>query len=215
MTPPARHDNAAVTEGIEIDPDVRDWMKQARLPEGTARKVTLRGNPVLHRPCQEVTEFGDELRQLVADMFVSMEAASGVGLAANQIGVDARVFVYNCPDASEEFQTGAIVNPVLVPVPGQALTPPVEDEEGCLSVPGEYAPLARPGVAEVQGQDITGKPLRVRGDGLLARCLQHETDHLNGLLYVDRLAGPELSRVLSSLEERISKGDLPFWSEGA
>jgi peptide deformylase len=91
----------------------------------------------------------------------------------------------------------------------------VEDEEGCLSVPGEYAPLARPGVAEVEGQDINGQPIRVRGDGVLARCLQHETDHLNGLLYVDRLTGPELSRVLSSLEERISKGDLPFWSEGA
>ncbi|GLY17433.1 peptide deformylase 4 [Kineosporia sp. NBRC 101677] len=204
-----------MTDSTEVDPDIQAWVKQAALPQGTVRKVTMRGNPVLHRPCQEVTEFGADLRQLVADMFASMEAANGVGLAANQIGVDARVFVYNCPDARDEYQTGAIVNPVLVPVPGQALTPPVEDEEGCLSVPGEYAPLARPGVAEVQGQDIDGKPLRVRGDGVLARCLQHETDHLNGLLYVDRLAGPELSRVLESLEARVRKGDLPAWSEGA
>nr|WP_269329787.1 peptide deformylase [Kineosporia babensis] len=185
------------------------------MPQGTVRKVTMRGNPVLHAPCQEITEFGADLHQLVADMFASMESANGVGLAANQIGVGQRVFVYHCPDANDEFQTGAIVNPVLRPVPGQALRPPVEDEEGCLSVPGEYAPLARAGVAEVEGQDINGKPLRVRGDGVLARCLQHETDHLNGLLYVDRLAGPELSRVLKSLDERVRKGELPEWSEGA
>ncbi len=204
-----------MTESTEVDPDIQAWRQQAGLPPGTVRKVTMRGNPVLHAPCQEVTEFGDDLRALVADMFASMEAANGVGLAANQIGVDARVFVYHCPDANDDYHTGAIVNPVLVPVPGQALTPPVEDEEGCLSVPGEYAPLARPGVAEVEGLDINGKPLRVRGDGVLARCLQHETDHLNGLLYVDRLAGPELSRVLKSLDERIRKGDLPAWSEGA
>lgn len=204
-----------MTESVEVDPEIRAWMKRAGLPQGTARKVTMRGNPVLHRPCQEVTEFGAQLRQLVADMFVSMEAANGVGLAANQIGVDARLFVYHCPDANDEFQTGAIVNPVLVPVPGQALMPPVEDEEGCLSVPGEYAPLARPGVAGVKGLDINGQPVELRGDGVLARCFQHETDHTNGMLYVDRLAGPELSRVLKSLEEKVRKGDLPAWSEGA
>lgn len=204
-----------MSERTEQDPAIGDWQRQAGLPTGKVRPVTLRGNPVLHRPCREVSEFGDDLRQLVADMFASMEAANGVGLAANQIGVDARVFVFHCPDASGEFRTGAIVNPVLVPVPGQALTPPVEDEEGCLSVPGEYAPLARPAVAEVSGQDVAGEPLRVRGDGVLARCLQHETDHLNGMLYVDRLAGPELSRVLASLETRTRRGELPAWSEGA
>ncbi|MBT0769109.1 peptide deformylase [Kineosporia sp. J2-2] len=190
-------------------------MTSAGLPSGTARKVTMRGNPVLHRPCREVTEFGDELRRLVADMFVSMEAADGVGLAANQIGVDARLFVYHCPDASGEFRTGVVINPKLVPVPGQALMPPAEDEEGCLSVPGEYALLARPAVAEVEGQDVDGRPVRVRGDGVLARGLQHETDHTNGMLYVDRLSGPELGRVVKSLENRIRKGDLPAWSEGA
>lgn len=200
---------------MEQDPAIRAWQRLAGLLAGQIRRVTLRGNPVLHRPCREVRAFDDELRHLVADMFASMEAANGVGLAANQIGVDLRVFVYHCPDASGEFRTGAIVNPVLVPVPGQALTPPVEDEEGCLSVPGEYAPLARPAVAEVSGQDITGEPLRVRGDGVLARCLQHETDHLNGMLYVDRLTGPELSRVLTSLGNRIRRGELPAWSEGA
>ncbi|GAA3638674.1 hypothetical protein GCM10022223_67150 [Kineosporia mesophila] len=204
-----------MSENVELDPAVAAWMKRAGLPRGTVHKVTMRGNPVLHRPCEQVTEFGDELRQLVADMFASMEAANGVGLAANQIGAGTRVFVYHCPDGNDDLQIGAIVNPVLVPVPGMSLTPPVEDEEGCLSVPSEYAPLARPGVAEVEGQDIDGKPLRVRGDGVLARCLQHETDHLNGLLYVDRLSGAELSRVLDGLEKRVKKGELPAWSEGA
>ncbi|MDP9824436.1 peptide deformylase [Kineosporia succinea] len=204
-----------MSENVELDPAVQAWTDQAGLPPGRARRVTMRGNPVLHQPCREITEFGPELKQLVADMFVSMEAANGVGLAANQIGVDARLFVYHCPDADEEFHTGAIVNPVLVPAAGSSLRPPDEDEEGCLSVPGEYAPLARPAVAEVEGLDVDGKPLRVRGDGMLARCLQHETDHTNGVLYVDRLTGPELSRVLKGLEQRVRKGELPDWSEGA
>ncbi len=152
---------------------------------GTARPILYYGTPVLHAPCRTVTEFGDSLRELVDDMFASMYAADGVGLAANQIGVDLRVFVFDCPDASGTNQVGKIVNPTLVEADGPRELD--EDDEGCLSVPGEHAELARAAVAAVQGVDLDNNPVRFTGDGMLARCFQHETDHLGGLLYVDRL----------------------------
>ncbi|GLZ79173.1 peptide deformylase 4 [Actinorhabdospora filicis] len=154
-------------------------------PQGTARPITLYGTPVLHKACAPVEKFDDELAQLIADMFASMYAANGVGLAANQIGVDARVFVVDCPDANDEHLVAHVVNPVLDPAPA-----PREletDMEGCLSVPGEYHELTRTAVATVRGFDMHGNPVVYTGDGTLARCFQHETDHLDGTVYVDRL----------------------------
>ncbi|MFC4943763.1 peptide deformylase [Pseudonocardia sp. GCM10023141] len=153
---------------------------------GTARPITMHGDPVLHRPCRPVTVFDDALAALVEDMFASMYAASGVGLAANQIGVDARVFVLDCPDLDTRERTvGHVVNPVLeLPPPPREL---VERAEGCLSVPGASAELARAVTAVVTGVDVRGEPVTIAGRGLVARCLQHESDHLDGLLYVDRL----------------------------
>ncbi len=121
---------------------------------------------MLHRPCTPVTAFDDDLVQLVADMFASMDAADGVGLAANQIGVDARVFVVDCPDAESET-TGEnvvahVVNPVLHLPTGRKRRLDL-DGEGCLSVPGEYADLARPDTAEVRGVDVHGRPVRIVG----------------------------------------------------
>jgi len=164
--------------------------------EGKIHPITYYGTPVLHRECQQVTKFDDELAQLVADMFASMYEANGVGLAANQIGIDASVFVYDCPDATGEHQIGHVVNPTLI-------TPalPVArylDDEGCLSVPGEHAELERATLAQVTGFDQTGKPITVDGTGLLARCLQHEVDHLLGTVYVDRLSAEERQRVLTA-----------------
>jgi peptide deformylase len=170
---------------------------------GQARPITLLGEPVLHQPCATVEAFDDDLAQLIDDMFESMRAARGVGLAANQIGVGLRVFVYDCADDDEVQHVGHVVNPVL-----RELDPArrnlVEADEGCLSVPGPYAPLARPDVAIVDGVDKTGAPITVEGSGYFARCLQHETDHLNGQLYIDRLSKRLRKTVLKELEASLS-----------
>ena len=153
---------------------------------------------MLHRRCAEVTEFGDELAQLVADMFASMAAAEGVGLAANQIGVDARVFVVDCPDENDNNVVAHVVNPVLHLPAGRELD---VDDEGCLSVPGVRGDVGRPVTSYVTGVDMDGQPVRIDGTGLLARCLQHESDHLDGLLYVDRLPAKQRKRMLAESAE--------------
>lgn len=167
---------------------------------GTVRAVTVVGNPVLHRECRDVTEFDDALRRLVDDMFASQRAAEGVGLAANQIGVDLKVFVYDCPDDDGVRHVGAVCNPVLQELPAERRQ--LDDgNEGCLSVPGAYMSLARPDYAVVSGQDLDGNPVRVHGRGYFARCLQHETDHLYGRLYIDRLSKRERKDVMQQMAE--------------
>lgn len=163
-------------------------------PVGRVRPIVLDGDPVLHRPCAPVTAFDADLAQLEADMVVSMHAADGVGLAANQIGVDARVFVMDCPDAAGERVVATVVNPVLR-LPG-VFARRATDDEGCLSVPGEVAAVERVTSAVVTGVDVRGEPVRVSASGLAAVCLQHEVDHLDGLLYVDRLDADERAEVL-------------------
>ncbi|CAM5272924.1 Peptide deformylase [Streptomyces hirsutus] len=116
------------------------------------------GNPVLHKECRDVTDFGPDFQQLVADMFASQRTAEGVGLAANQIGVDLKVFVYDCPDDDGARHVGVVCNPELVELPAEKRR--LDDSnEGCLSVPTAYAPLARPDYAEVTGQDELGNPV--------------------------------------------------------
>lgn len=167
---------------------------------GTARPVTVVGNPVLHRECKNVTEFDDKLASLIDDMFASQRAAEGVGLAANQIGVDLKVFVYDCMDDDGVRHVGAVCNPVLDEVPADRRV--LDDSnEGCLSVPGAYASLARPDYAVVRGFDAEGKPIAVEGTGYFARCLQHETDHLYGYLYIDRLSKRDRKDALRQMEE--------------
>ena len=166
--------------------------------QGRIRPIVTVGADVLARPCRQVTEFDDDLRQLVDDMFVTMHDAPGVGLAANQVGVDLAVFVIDCEDDDAGQLTGHVVNPVLeVPDEGRELD---VDEEGCLSVPGPSTDVPRASVAVVTGVDVTGAPVRLEGHGRAARCLQHETDHLNGLLYLDRLPKKVRRRVLAEYE---------------
>jgi peptide deformylase len=154
------------------------------------RPIRVVGDPVLSTPTRRVEEVDDELRTLVADMFDTMAAAHGVGLAANQVGVDLRVFVYDCPDEDGERARGVVVNPVLeISSRPETMPDPDDDEEGCLSVPGEQFPTGRADRARVTGTDLDGAAVVVEGTGFLARCLQHETDHLDGLLYLDRLVG--------------------------
>jgi peptide deformylase len=177
--------------------------------DGVARPIVTYGeDPVLHRRCAEVTEFGRDLRRLVLDMFASMHAADGVGLAANQIGVDARVFVIDCPDAAGEDVVGYVVNPVLT-LPGPVGDEPADEvtEEGCLSVPGPYAEMARAFRARVDGVDVAGDPISIESTGMAARCLQHEVDHLDGTVYVDRLPQDVRERLLA--EAAGPDGQLP------
>ncbi|MCD0448833.1 peptide deformylase [Actinocorallia sp. API 0066] len=167
---------------------------------GNVRPITLIGDPVLHRPLKEVTEFDDALRQLADDMFASMYAANGVGLAANQIGVDLRIFVYDCVDDHGEQHKGVVVNPT-VEFPDRDRTLD-NDSEGCLSVPGPYADVARVDHVHCHGFDLDGDPVSLHGTGQLARCFQHETDHLNGKLYVDRIPAKARKQVLREYEAR-------------
>ena len=155
------------------------------------RPIRIVGDPVLHSPTQLVTAFDDSLRELVADMFETMAAADGVGLAANQVGVPLRLFVYDCPDGElQRRRRGVVVNPVLETSERPTGMPdPEEDDEGCLSVPDEQFPTSRAEWARVTGVDADGNPVTVEGRDFFARCLQHETDHLDGVLYLDRLVG--------------------------
>ncbi|MFE9837263.1 peptide deformylase [Streptomyces sp. NPDC005551] len=187
-------------EGFVIDTEDCEEREAAYRERGTSRPITVVGNPVLHKECKDVTAFGDELDRLVADMFASQRTAEGVGLAANQIGVDLKVFVYDCMDDEGRRHVGVVCNPVLVELPAE-LRRLDDSNEGCLSVPTAYAPLARPDYAEVTGQDEKGNPVRVRGTGYFARCLQHETDHLYGYLYIDRLSKRERKDALRQMAE--------------
>jgi peptide deformylase len=163
---------------------------------GTARKIRMVGDPILQARCAAVTSFNADLAQLIEDMTASMHAADGVGLAAPQIGVELAVFVYDCPDPSGQRQRGHLVNPVL-----SSTSEEIDDsEEGCLSVPGPYESLPRPAVATVRGVDLHGKPIEVTGTGFFSRCLQHETEHLSGVLYIDHLPRNRRRRVLREME---------------
>ncbi len=169
-------------------------MRHGSLPgvRGRVRPLRLLGDPVLHAPCEEVTDFGPELAALVEDLFATMYAARGVGLAANQIGEPLRVFVHDCPDDEDVRHLGHVVNPRLVEAGGLELRGP----EGCLSLPGLEAGTVRHDEAVVEGFTVRGEPVRVRGTGFFARCLQHECDHLDGGVYADRLTGWRRRRVL-------------------
>ncbi|MEU0738440.1 peptide deformylase [Streptomyces sp. NPDC006134] len=177
---------------------------------GTVRRVTEVGEEVLHKPCRDVTEFGPDLAALVDDMFLTMYVAEGAGLAANQVGVGLRlfvydclddVFVYDCLDDDGARHAGHIVNPVLEPL-GPAGRRLLDEGEGCLSVPGAVMDVPRPDRAVVRGLDKDGAPLVVEGTGCFARCLAHETDHVNGHLCLDRLPTRERKAALRQSADR-------------
>ena len=158
------------------------------LPEGgTVRRMTRWGTPVMHRPQAQVTAYDDALATLVADMVATMYAADGVGLAACQIGVDQAVFVFDCPDDDGERWVGVVCNPTLTLPEGKDRRLDADDE-GCLSFPGAFVECARPDTARVDGFGVDGSPVTFEGNGLLARCLQHETDHTYGTVFGDRIS---------------------------
>ncbi|MFF5565268.1 peptide deformylase [Streptomyces sp. NPDC012623] len=169
-------------------------MRNRSIPgsSGRVRAMRMLGDPVLHTPCEPVTDFGPALAELVEDLFATMYEARGVGLAANQIGVPLRVFVYDCPDDEDVRHLGHVVNPRPVVTDGVVLRGP----EGCLSLPGIEAGTERADHAVVEGVTREGEPVRVEGTGFFARCLQHESDHLEGFVYPDRLTGRRRAKVL-------------------
>lgn len=159
--------------------------------------IRIVGDPVLHTPTQPVPVAADgslpaDLAELITNLYDTMDAAHGVGLAANQIGVGLRVFVYDCADdrGRTDRRRGVVVNPVLETseIP-ETMPDPENDDEGCLSVPGESFPTGRAKWARVTGLDADGTAISIEGNELFARMLQHETGHLDGFLYLDRLIG--------------------------
>lgn len=142
------------------------------------REIRVFGDPVLKAPSAEIGEITDGVRALVADLIDTVQLPGRAGVAAPQIGVGLRAFSYNI-----DGDIGYVLNPVLVEVRGEA--GPVG--EGCLSVPGLWHDTPRHPWARVEGIDLDGKPVVIEGEGLLAQALQHETDHLDGTLYLDRL----------------------------
>lgn len=154
----------------------------------TILPIVIKGNPVLHRRADEVTVFDDELRQLVADMFETMDKAPGVGLAAPQIGVGKRIFTYTYTDDDGTLKRGVVINPELQLGPISDEEPDIEEEaEGCLSFPGYRFPLKRAETATLKGVDLEQNPIEIEATGWFARIFQHEFDHLNGTLYIDKL----------------------------
>jgi peptide deformylase len=158
--------------------------------------IRILGDPVLREPAKLVESFDRALRQLAKDMIETMYEAPGVGLAAPQVGISLQLFVFDDGEHGPRF----VANPELLDAEGE-----VTLEEGCLSIPGPYHPTSRAQRIRCRGLDVHGKPLDLGADGLLARIFQHETDHLRGMLYIDRLDDDGRKAVLAELR-RIELG---------
>ena len=170
------------------------------------RPLVTSENPLLRQKSKKVSRFGEDLHRLVADMFESLHAYHGLGLAAPQVGVLQRVFVIEMPPEVDEddreiepSKRYVLVNPELVRMRGSE-----EMDEGCLSVPGYRGVVTRATEVLIKGQDVNGKPVRYKAQDLLAQAFQHEYDHLEGILYLDRLTSPDkLYRVEAGEEEEV------------
>lgn len=159
----------------------------------TTRDIRIVGDPVLRTPCEEITAIDDRVRALVVDLLETVDADGRAGLAANQIGVSLRAFSWNI-----DGELGYVLNPRLVEVSEQVQ----HGDEGCLSVPGLWYPTTRGAYARVTGIDVDGNAVDVAGEGLMARCLQHEHDHLDGKLYLSRLTGQVRKDALRTVREK-------------
>lgn len=163
----------------------------------TIMPIRTLGDPVLRVTCRPVEEFDEALARLADDLFETMYDAPGVGLAANQLGLQVACFVFD----DREGSSGFVANPVLSERSGEQT-----ELEGCLSIPGPYSETARSMSVRLQGLDLRGGPLDIRAEGLLARIFQHETDHLGGGLYIDRLDEERRRDVMRQLRELEVKG---------
>ncbi|HID63620.1 MAG TPA: peptide deformylase [Anaerolineae bacterium] len=165
------------------------------------RPIVHADNPLLRQKSKKVKRFGQALQNLINDMVETMHAAHGLGLAAPQIGVSQQVIVIQLPENGEDPQSGrlyVLCNPEIVRTAGEE----EESEEGCLSVPGFVGDVRRATVVTVKGLDSKGKKTRIKAEGLLARAFQHEIDHINGILFIDRVDSPEKIRRIVPVEEQ-------------
>lgn len=153
--------------------------------------IRVFGDPVLNTPAQPVETFDDALRRLIDDLLETMYAAPGVGLAAPQIGISKRLFVYDVGEGP-----GHLINPELAAATGEWAF-----DEGCLSVPERFWPITRPGYARLEGVNVDGEPVVLEGEELMGRMLQHEFDHLNGMLLLERLGKRERKAALRELRD--------------
>jgi peptide deformylase len=158
------------------------------------RPIRIYPDPVLREVCPPVERFDDELRRLSADMIETMRAAPGVGLAAPQVGVPLRLCVLDPSAGQDQKALRVLVNPELVEHEGIE-----NEEEGCLSIPGFIERVERPARATVRALDLDGAEISLSADGMLARVVCHEIDHLNGILFVDRLRGLRRERARRAL----------------
>lgn len=145
------------------------------------RSLRFLGDPILRKPCEEVGEIDDEVRSLIDDLIETMYSEDGIGLAAPQVGVPLRIYVYDTREP--EVEPGVMINPRVVEAEGT-----VRESEGCLSIPNLTEIVERSERVVVEGLGRDGTPVRIEADGLLSRCLQHEGDHLDGVLFLDRVS---------------------------
>ncbi|MDO5495041.1 MAG: peptide deformylase [bacterium] len=158
------------------------------------RDIRIVGDPVLRTPCAPITEVDARVKQLVEDLLETVDHEGRAGLAANQIGVSLRAFSWNI-----DGDIGYVLNPKLVDTSEDEFQ---DGEEGCLSVPELWFPTERAWYARVEGTDLDGKKIEVEGEGLMARALQHEVDHLDGMLYIDRLDRATRKKAMKEIRER-------------
>jgi peptide deformylase len=163
--------------------------------------ILRHGAAVLHVPAAPVSEFTPELQRLIDDMIQTMYAAPGIGLAAPQVGAGLRVFVADLSVGRQPADLYTFVNPEFVERDGMQL-----EEEGCLSAPGFNATVARPNHVVLRGLDRTGREQQVEATGLLARCFQHEMDHLDGRLFIDRLRGLQKDLIVRKIRKLAKAG---------
>ena len=163
------------------------------MPVMAIREIRVAPDPVLRTKCDPITNLDDRVRALAQDLLDTVDMEGRAGVAANQIGVGLRAFSWNV-----DGQVGYVLNPVLVEMSEETQ----DGEEGCLSVPGLWFPTVRAEYAKVTGIDADGATVTVSGHGIMARCLQHETDHLDGKLYLDRLARPIRAQAMRELRAR-------------
>ncbi|GGS60725.1 MULTISPECIES: peptide deformylase [Actinokineospora] len=156
----------------------------------TVQPIRLFGDPVLRTPAVEVVDFDKELRTLVSDLWDTMQSQGGAGLAAPQIGIGLRVFTYNCDGVA-----GHLVNPAWTAVGDDEQ----DGQEGCLSIPGLYWDCVRAKNVVARGWNMHGEPVEIQGSDLLARAIQHETDHLDGVLFLDRLDEDTRKRAMAEI----------------
>ncbi len=172
------------------------------------RPIVVYPSPILTTPCKSVEGVDDDLRQLVADMIETMHAAPGVGLAANQIGDDRRVIVVDLSAGEEEGQSLVLINPEILEVGGHE-----NGEEGCLSFPGLVEFIERPLTIRYRAMDLEWKVVEAEAEGFLARVICHEVDHVNGIVFHDRMSPLKRKFALKKIERLRRQGEWPDWEE--